>query len=88
MKYDHFDTIFLIEFKRYEQAANFMLRDMFGEKIYYMGKREIKLKRKKIAKELERRYNLIRKEYPHNIDIEHMRQIAREVYDQTFQALV
>ena len=88
MKYDHFDTIFLIEFERYEQAANFMLRDMFGEKIYDMGKREITLKRKKIAKELERRFNLVRKKYPHVIGIEQMRQIAREVYDQAFQALV
>ena len=84
------DLVFLIESMRYEQAAKYILREVFGEKLYDIGPRDITLKRKqiaKIAKELQKQHKLVRKQYPDRITRNQMREIAVQTYDQTCQTL-
>ena len=80
------DIFFLIEAMRYERAANYMLPDMFCEDLYSIRPNEIRRRKENIAKELKKQHNLIRKQYPNKITIEQMRDIARKVYQQTYQS--
>ena len=79
--------VFLIEAGRYEAAAQYIIQDAFDDGTLSTGKNGTKPRKRKLVKEIKRKHSSIRKEYPDRLSLEQMREIARKVYEQVFQAL-
>jgi len=79
--------VFLIEAGRYEAAAQYIIQDALDDGTLSAGKNGIKPRKRKLVKEIRRKHDSIRKEYPDRLNLEQMREIARKVYEQVFQAL-
>ena len=76
--------VFLIEAGNYELAAHYLIQDA-GKGNGHNGSKSIKMK---LAGEIRRQHESLRKAYPQRISIEQMREIAGTVYENIHRSLL
>jgi hypothetical protein len=82
------DAILSIQVRRYGRAAEYMLKELFEEKIRSMKPKQLQLMKGRIAKELEaQRNNLRQTQYSGRMNSTDRTEMARETYERTYMAL-
>ncbi|MDD5510537.1 MAG: hypothetical protein PHI12_07000 [Dehalococcoidales bacterium] len=85
---DYDDAIFSIEVRRYDRAAEYMLKDVFGDKLQKMKPKQVRLLKQRLSKEIESQRNHLRQwQYSGRMSSEDRVELAREAYDRTYSAL-
>lgn len=85
----HYDNaIFAIEVKRYDRAAEYMLKELLGERIHSIKPKQLNPMKGRIAKELESQQNNLRNtQYAGRLNRIDRTEMARETYERTYAAL-
>ena len=85
---DYDNAIFAIEVRRYDRAAEYMLKELLGEKIHSIKPKQLTPMKRRIAKELEsQRNNLRQGQYAGRLNSVDRTEMARDTYERTYTAL-
>lgn len=76
--------VFLIEARKYELAAHYLAADVNNGNGHNGSKSMIK----KLAGEIRRQHESLRKSYPKRLNLKQMREIARTVYENIYRSLL
>ena len=85
---DYGDAIFYIQVRRYDRAAEHMLREVLGDKLRSMKPNQLQLMKRRIARELEVQRNHLRQwQYSGRMNSADRTEMARQTYERTYTAL-